>query len=111
MAKCAFVIHVTDEPAVKKLMSLLSGVLADGYGEVMARLGIISEQIWLAQTKQGPALMVVLEADDPEEAVRSFMRAEDPPISIWIREATGNSIELGQALERPMELLLDVSVD
>jgi hypothetical protein len=111
MSKGAFVIHVTDEPAVKKLMSLISGVLAGGYGEMMSKLGIRSEQIWLAQTKEGPALMVVLDADDPAEAIRAFMLADDPPISIWVREATGNSIELEAALERPMELLLDLSVD
>src|SRR5688572_4768393 len=98
MAKGAFVIHVKDETAVRKLMSLINGVLAGGYGEMMSKLGISSEQIWLAQTKQGPALMVVLDADDPAEAIRTFMQTEEPPVSIWIREATGNSIELDHAL-------------
>jgi hypothetical protein len=102
------VIHVKNEPAVRKLMSLISGVLVGGYREMMANLGIKSEQIWLAQTKEGPALMVVLDADDPANAIRTFMTAEEPPISIWLREATGNSIELEHALERPMELLLDL---
>lgn len=111
MARGGFVIHVKEEKAVRDLMSLISGVLASGYEAMMAELGIRSEQIWLAQTKEGPALMVILDADDPAAAVRAFMTAEEPPISLWLREATGNSMELEYALERPMELLLDVSAE
>ena len=111
MAKAGFVIHVKDEAAVRELMSLIGGVLAGGYGEMMSALGIQSEQIWLAQTKQGPALMVILEADDPAGAIRTFMETDEPPISIWLRKATGDSIELENALERPMDLLMDLPGD
>lgn len=110
MAKAGFVIHVKDETAVKELMSLIRGTLAGGYDEMMSQLGIQSEQIWLAHTKQGPALMVILEADDPAAAIQAFMKADDPPISVWLRKATAESIDLDNALEHPMELLLDVTV-
>ena len=108
MATGGFVIHVKDEAVLRELVELVRGDLANGYSEVMAAIGVRSQQVWLARTKEGPALMVVLEADDPEAAVRAFIEIDTPPIGIWLRDVAVNATEITKALERPMEMLLSI---
>jgi hypothetical protein len=55
------------------------------YEGLRRRLGLRSESVWLARTKEGETAVVYLEAENPERIVPTLGASEEP-FDLWFKE-------------------------
>lgn len=71
--------------AWKKYMEEIKGPRFDEYKKSRQKIGLKTEQVFLQQTPQGDACVVMWETDHPEKVFEAFAKSEDA-FDKWFRE-------------------------
>jgi hypothetical protein len=81
-------VSMDQEEPWRRFLQELAGPRLEGYAESRRRLGIFAESVWFAPMPSGGgAAVVLLEAEDPERALRELVReldASGTPFDSWL---------------------------
>ena len=85
---------------VRRMREEALGPRRSEYEESRRRLGISEERAWIQSTLMGEMVLVYLEAEDPQRALRGMAESQEP-FDVWFRqyiqEAHGVDIAREQA--------------
>ena len=85
----AWQVSAEQEEPWRRFLQELSGSHFEGYAKSRRRLGIFEEFVWFApKPSGGGAVVVLLEAEDPERALREVvaeLAAPETPFDSWLR--------------------------
>ena len=85
----AWQVSAEQEEPWRRLLQELSGCRFEEYAKSRRRLGIFEESVWFAPKPSGGGIAVVLlEAEDPERALRELvaeLAAPETPFDSWLR--------------------------
>lgn len=85
---------------VRRMREEALGVRRSEYEESRRRLGITEERAWIQSTPMGDMVLVYLETEDPQRALRGMAESQEP-FDVWFRQyiqdAHGVDITRGQA--------------
>jgi hypothetical protein len=85
----AWQVSAEQEEPWRRFLQELSGPRFEEYAKSRRRLGIFAESVWFApKPSGGGAAVVLLEAEDPERALREFvaeLAASETSFDSWLR--------------------------
>src|SRR5918998_5754980 len=75
----AWQVSAEQEEPWRRFLQELSGPHFEEYTELRRRMGIFAESVWFAPEPSGGGIAVVLlQAEDPEQALRELAASDDP---------------------------------
>jgi hypothetical protein len=69
----------------RRFLQELSGSRSREYGDLMQRLGIFAERVWLMRTRGSETAIAYFEARDPQQALARLVASEEP-FDLWFKE-------------------------